>query len=173
MVIRNLAFSTLKFSSGPSDRSMSVAVTPKNMGHNIWLWKASGMVRSNFTTSIHAQNCAQNYQYDPKKPPTPGMAGRARGWRSKQPGKVKVGDVSRINASSFRVSCLVAKLYQILATPRTAACQDPLSMDFSGKNPGVGCHFLLQGIFRTQGSNTCLLPWPVDSLPLSHQEALP
>ena len=88
------------------------------------------MVRSNFTTSIHAQNCAQNYQYDPKKPPSPGMAGRARGWRSKQPGKVKVGDVSRINDSSFRVSCLVAKLYQILATPRTAACQDPLSMGF-------------------------------------------
>ena len=26
-----------------------------------------------------------------------------------------------------------------------------------GKNTGVGCHFLLQGIFQTQGSNTCLL----------------
>ena len=25
--------------------------------------------------------------------------------------------------------------------------------DFSGKNTGVGCHFLLQGIFLTQGSN--------------------
>ena len=25
--------------------------------------------------------------------------------------------------------------------------------DFPGKNTGVGCHFLLQGIFRTQGSN--------------------
>ena len=29
--------------------------------------------------------------------------------------------------------------------------------DFSGKNTGVGCHFLLQGIFPTQGSNPCLL----------------
>ena len=29
--------------------------------------------------------------------------------------------------------------------------------DFSGKNTGVGCHFLLQGIFLTQGSNPCLL----------------
>ena len=28
-----------------------------------------------------------------------------------------------------------------------------LSMDFPGKNIGVGCHFLLQGIFPTQGSN--------------------
>ena len=29
--------------------------------------------------------------------------------------------------------------------------------DFPGKNTGVGCHFLLQGIFPTQGSNPRLL----------------
>ena len=29
--------------------------------------------------------------------------------------------------------------------------------DFPGKNIGVGCHFLLQGIFPTQGSNPGLL----------------
>ena len=28
---------------------------------------------------------------------------------------------------------------------------------FLGKNTGVGCHFLPQGIFLTQGSNPCLL----------------
>ena len=28
---------------------------------------------------------------------------------------------------------------------------------FAGKNTGVGCHFLLQGIFLTQGLNLCLL----------------
>ena len=27
--------------------------------------------------------------------------------------------------------------------------------DFLGKNTGVGCHFLLQGIFLTQGSTKC------------------
>ena len=39
-----------------------------------------------------------------------------------------------------------------------------------GKNTGVGCHFLLQGIFLTQGSNPCLLclqPYQADSLPLA------
>jgi len=41
--------------------------------------------------------------------------------------------------------------------------------DFPGKNTGVRCHFLLQGIFPTQGSNLCLLHCQVDSLPLSHQ----
>ena len=30
-------------------------------------------------------------------------------------------------------------------------------MNFPGKNMGVGCHFLLQGIFPTQRSNSCLL----------------
>ena len=40
-----------------------------------------------------------------------------------------------------------------------------------GKNPGVGCHFLLQGVFRTQGSNqrlSRLLYWQVGSLTLAH-----
>ena len=43
--------------------------------------------------------------------------------------------------------------------------------DFSGKNTGVSCRLLLQGIFPTQGWNLpllCLLYWQVNSLPLSH-----
>ena len=50
----------------------------------------------------------------------------------------------------------------------TVACQAPLSMDFPGKNTGVGFHFLLQGIFLMQGLNLFLLHWQVGSLPLSH-----
>ena len=44
-------------------------------------------------------------------------------------------------------------------------CQAPLCLGFPGKNTGVDCHFLLQGIFPTQGSNPCLLLWQADSLP--------
>ena len=40
--------------------------------------------------------------------------------------------------------------------------------DFPGKSAGVGCHFLLQGIFPTQGSKPHRLLWQADSLPLSH-----
>ena len=39
--------------------------------------------------------------------------------------------------------------------------------DFLGKNTGVGCCFLLQGIFKTQGLNPHLLHlllWQIDSL---------
>ena len=47
--------------------------------------------------------------------------------------------------------------------------------DFPGKNSGVGCHFLLQGIFLTQGPNLRLLHllhWHVDSLLLGHLGSL-
>ena len=39
------------------------------------------------------------------------------------------------------------------AAPWTVIHQAPLSVDFPGKNSGVDGHFLLQGIFPTQGSN--------------------
>ena len=42
---------------------------------------------------------------------------------------------------------------------------------FPGKDTEMGCHFLLQGIFLTQGSNPSLLRllhWQVNSLPLCH-----
>ena len=44
--------------------------------------------------------------------------------------------------------------------------------NFPGKDTGVGCHFLLQGIFPTQGSNLCplyLLHWKGNFYQLSHQ----
>ena len=45
------------------------------------------------------------------------------------------------------------------------------SWNFLGKNIGVGCHFLLQGIFPTQRSNLllfCVLHWQMDSLTPHH-----
>ena len=59
--------------------------------------------------------------------------------------------------------CLIAKsCLALFATPWTIACQAPLSMGFSGQNPGVSYHFLLQGIFPTRGLNP-LLHWQEDS----------
>ena len=63
------------------------------------------------------------------------------------------------------------------ATPRTIASMDcsPLGFSVHGDSPGnkngVGCHALLQGVFPTQGLNSCLLRllhWQADSLPLHH-----
>ena len=42
-------------------------------------------------------------------------------------------------------------------TPWTVASRLLCPWDYLGKNIGVNCHFLLQGIFLTQGWNLCLL----------------
>ena len=57
-------------------------------------------------------------------------------------------------------------------TPWTIPSRLLCPWDFPDKKTGVGYHFLLQGIFLTQGSNPYLLHWQSDSLPLSHMEAL-
>ena len=56
--------------------------------------------------------------------------------------------------------CMHAQLLshiQPFMTPQTVANRLLCPWDFPGKNTGVGCHFLLQRIFLTQGSNPCLL----------------
>ena len=66
--------------------------------------------------------------------------------------------------------CLVTKSCE---TPFRPHRPEPARLfcpwDSPGKNTGVGCHFLLQGIFLTQRSNPGFLLWQADSLPLSHQ----
>ena len=70
--------------------------------------------------------------------------------------------------------CSVAKYSLTLLQPhdlQPARLLCPLH--FPGKNTGVGCHFLLKGIFLTQKSNPHLLHWQADSLLLSHQRNPP
>ena len=70
--------------------------------------------------------------------------------------------------------CVCAQLLnrvRLFATPQTIAHQAPVSMG-SFRQKYLGCHFLLQGVFRTKGSNShllCLLHWrssQMGSLPL-------
>ena len=51
----------------------------------------------------------------------------------------------------------------------TAARQVPLSMEFSSKNTGGGCHSVFQGIFLIQGLNSDLLHCRQFLYHLSHQ----
>ena len=67
--------------------------------------------------------------------------------------------------------CVFAQLSPTACNAMDEARQAPLSMGFPGKSTGVGCHFLLQGIFQTQGSNLSLLHWQADSLPQNHLES--
>ena len=70
-------------------------------------------------------------------------------------------------------ACVCAKSLQLYSTfCDFMDCSPPDSSvhgDSPGKNTGVGCHALLQGILPTQGSNLpllCLLHWQAGSLPL-------
>ena len=67
--------------------------------------------------------------------------------------------------------CLVAKSCQTLVTKWIEALFCPL--DSPGKNIVMGCHFLLQGIFLTQGSKPGLLHCRQILYQLSHQGRLP
>ena len=56
-----------------------------------------------------------------------------------------------------------------LCNPKNYSPPGSCPRDSPGKNTGVDCHVLLQGIFPAQGSNPdplCLLRWQVGSLPL-------
>ena len=64
---------------------------------------------------------------------------------------------------------LLAQLCPILCDSMDCTRQAPLSMEFSSKNTGVGCHVLLQGIFPTQGLNPVLLHCRQILCHLSHQ----
>ena len=59
-------------------------------------------------------------------------------------------------------SCLTLQPHGL--QPARLLCQ----WDFPGKNTTAGWHFLLQGVFLTQGQNLRLPHWQTDSLLLSH-----
>ena len=68
----------------------------------------------------------------------------------------KTQDPGHSNIKASTVLCCAWSLscVQCFVTPWTVAHQAPLFMEISpGKNIGVGCHALLQGMFPTQGSN--------------------
>ena len=65
----------------------------------------------------------------------------------------------------YLLSCLT------LYSPTTVAHWLFCPWDFPGKNTGVGCHALLEGIFPIQGSNPGLLPCQQILYHLSHQES--
>ena len=64
----------------------------------------------------------------------------------------------------YEILCLVSQSGPTLCDPMD--CSLPGSSvpeDSPGKNTGMGCHFLLQGFFLTQGSNPHLMYWQADS----------
>ena len=74
-------------------------------------------------------------------------ASSRRWWRTGKPGVLQSMRACMLNHCN-RI--------QLFATPWTVALQILGPWDSSGKNTGVNCHALLQGIFPTWKSNSCL-----------------
>jgi len=77
----------------------------------------------------------------------------------------------RISLPSYQLK-LLSRVW-LFATPWTVACQVLHPWDFLGQNTGVDCHFLLQDIFPTQGSNPGLPHYRQTLYHLSHQGSPP
>ena len=74
---------------------------------------------------------------------------------------------------TFRNLCMCCSCHSVVSNSLQPHGLEPARLlcpwNFLRKNTGVGCHFLFQRIFLTQGSNLCLLcllHWQADSLPL-------
>ena len=88
----------------------------------------------------------------------------------------------RLLSDSFGCYRQISKYSNIVhacsVTQLCLALWDPMFLcpwNFPGKITGVGCHFILQGIFLAQGWNLHLpglLHWQADSLPLSQVRSL-
>ena len=75
-----------------------------------------------------------------------------------------------IEGNGAYVCVLSCSVVLSFVAPCTVACQAPASTEFPRQQYWSGCHFLLQGVFLTQGWNPwilLLLHWQADSLPLA------
>ena len=121
------------------------------------MWKSSIMMRLPFYIEI----CQQYIRWTRER----GLeAKQARNWAERKE-QMRQG----VWRGKLLFCCIVIKSWSTVLwshglKPARLLCP----YDFPGKNTVVGCHFLLQGVFLTQGSNSCLLHWQADSLPLSH-----
>ena len=67
--------------------------------------------------------------------------------------KASLAVLSRVIAVQSPYACLVIQSSLILCDPMDCSPPGFSPWDFLGKNTGVFCHFLLQGIFPTLGLN--------------------
>jgi len=167
--IQVAAYSSLPSITFHSTAKAEILSTPK-MAQT----KSSLVATTHITPTIDKAQPAQIYHHPT---PTPPLI-PTRLWNLRQVDIRRViEEVSRETGKNFIVDPRVqGKISIISTTPINAHAVyqmflSALNVLVSGKNTGMGCHFLLQGIFLTQESNPrllSLLHWQADALTLSH-----
>ena len=86
-------------------------------------------------------------------------------------GRSEIAETTSVGPTTKRMLCKLGEHAQSCPTLYEAARLPGFSVhgNSSGKNTGVGCHSLLQGIFPTQGSNLGLLHCKQILYHLSHK----
>ena len=93
---------------------------------------------------------------------------RSGGLRLALSAKDKGWHTSGISLTIVAVAVQLLSCVWLSATHGLSPSKLFLLQDSPGKKTGVNCHFLLQGVFATQGSEVSLLQWQADYLRPSH-----
>ena len=95
-----------------------------------------------------------NYNVLDKNESTPNCKKKKKKKKKKKEKEERDSDVSSLQKN---VCAHLFSHVQFFVTPWTVACQAPCPQDYPGTITGVGCCFLLQGIFPTQVWNPSLM----------------
>ena len=91
----------------------------------------------------------------------------------REPTLSKAREVTFLSRLPSRKKGKALSRVRLFVTPQTESTRLLHPWDFPGKSTGVGCHFLLQRIFLTQGLNPGHLHYRQMLYRLSHQGSLP
>ena len=129
------------------------------------LWETRKWIPSGINPSVNkkSQECAAG-----RVPTT--QKGRVEAYAKKGSGIFSLPLWAACGTSPCACVCTLPRVW-LFVTPRIGPTRLLCPWNFPGKNTGLGCHFLLQRIFPTQGLNLCLLGalcWQAHSFPLHH-----
>ena len=117
---------------------MTYGLRPQGRGEGQWQYRPQHLVQTVQTTS---DKFLEHTYHSWGKAEDNGTSGDPTCWT--------VDEEMRAAGQGW-ILCVLSHV-QVMVTPQTVAHEAPLSVDFPGKNTRLGCHFLTQGIFPTQG----------------------
>ena len=95
--------------------------------------------------------------------PSPEILANVKGWENNAKGRRT--SIKKDRTLCYRWHDDLCRKHTRIGVSACSVTKLLYPWNFPGKNTGVGCHFLLKGLFLTQGLNLHLSPCQADSLP--------